>query len=126
MSIELAIQENTAAIKALIAALTIQSVTAQKVEKPVKVVKATPEPVVEVAPAPEPVVEASLTGDDDLTGAPVTLDDVSAIILSIAKSKGREAALGLLGQFGAAKTPQLKADDYAAVVKAGQAILDAA
>jgi hypothetical protein len=103
MSLEQAIQENTAAIKALIAALgtgaTSQAaapvetapVEEPKAEKPTKEKKqsapaATPESKEEVAPAAD-------------EPAPVSYDDCAQSVTKLAKSKGRPAAVALLGQF---------------------------
>ena len=103
MSLEQAIQENTAAIKALIAALgtgaTSQaaaqvettSVEEPKAEKPTKEKKqsapaATPESKEEVAPAAD-------------EPAPVSYDDCAQAVTKLAKTKGRPAAVALLGQF---------------------------
>ena len=103
MSLEQAIQENTAAIKALIAALgtgaTSQAAAPEetatveepKAEKPAKEKKqsapaATPESKEEVAPAA-----------DEPT--PVSYDDCAQSVTKLAKSKGRPAAVALLGQF---------------------------
>ena len=100
MSLEQAIQENTAAIKALIAALltTYDAAPAEtatveepKAEKPTKEKKqsapaATPEPKDEVAPAAD-------------EPAPVSYDDCAQSVTKLAKSKGRPAAVALLSQF---------------------------
>ena len=103
MSLEQAIQENTAAIKALIAALgtgatsqaaaPVETATVEepKAEKPTKEKKqsapaATPEPKDEVAPAAD-------------EPAPVSYDDCAQSVTKLAKSKGRPAAVALLGQF---------------------------
>ena len=100
MSLEQAIQENTAAIKALIAALLstydaapVETATVEepKAEKPAKEKKqqapaATPESKEEAAPAAyEP--------------APVSYDDCAQSVTKLAKTKGRPAAVALLGQF---------------------------
>ena len=103
MSLEQAIQENTAAIRELIAALgtgatsqaaaPVETATVEepKVEKPAKEKKqqapaATPEPKDEVAPAAD-------------EPAPVSYDDCAQSVTKLAKSKGRPAAVALLGQF---------------------------
>ena len=103
MSLEQAIQENTAAIKALIAALgtgatsqaaaPVETATVEepKAEKPTKEKKqsapaATPELKDEVAPAAD-------------EPAPVSYDDCAQSVTKLAKSKGRPAAVALLGQF---------------------------
>jgi pyruvate/2-oxoglutarate dehydrogenase complex dihydrolipoamide acyltransferase (E2) component len=103
MSLEQAIQENTAAIKALIAALgtgaTSQAaapaetttVEEPKAEKPTKEKK-------QSAPAatPESKEDTAAAADEP---APVSYDDCAQSVTKLAKSKGRPAAVALLGQF---------------------------
>ena len=103
MSLEQAIQENTAAIRELIAALgkgapsqaaaPVETATVEepKVETPAKEKKqqapaATPESKEEVAPAAD-------------EPAPVSYDDCAQSVTKLAKTKGRPAAVALLGQF---------------------------
>ena len=103
MSLEQAIQENTAAIKALIAALgtgatsqvaapaetaTVEDPTAEKPtkEKKQSAPAATPESKEGVAPAAD-------------EPAPVSYDDCAQSVTKLAKAKGRPAAVALLGQF---------------------------
>ena len=103
MSLEQAIQENTAAIRELIAALgagatsqaaaPVETATVEepKAEKPAKEKKqqapaATPESKEEVAPAAD-------------EPAPVSYDDCAQSVTKLAKTKGRPAAVALLGQF---------------------------
>ena len=101
MSLEQAIQENTAAIRELIAALgsgatgkpVVETATVEepKAEKPAKEKK-------QQAPAamPESKEEAAAAADDP---APVSYDDCAQAVTKLAKSKGRPAAVALLGQF---------------------------
>ena len=103
MSLEQAIQENTAAIRELIAALgkgapsqaAAPAVTATveepKVEKPAKEKK-------QQAPAamPESKEEVAPAADEQ---APVSYDDCAQAVTKLAKTKGRPAAVALLGQF---------------------------
>ena len=103
MSLEQAIQENTAAIRELIAALgkgapsqaaaptETATVEEPKVEKPAKEKK-------QQAPAatPESKEEAAAAADDH---APVSYDDCAQAVTKLAKTKGRPAAVALLGQF---------------------------
>lgn len=126
MSLEQAIQANTAALRDLIAAIangiptTAQQVAAvveeAKVEeKPAK--KGKPEktetPKQEVAATPEPKEEAVPAADD----APeVTYQDAAAAITQLSKAKGRDAAVALLKKFGASKLPEVKPEDFAAIV----------
>ena len=103
MSLEQAIQENTAAIRELIAALgkgapsqaaaPVETATVEepKVEKPAKEKK-------QQAPAamPESKEEAAPVADEP---APVSYDDCAQAVTKLAKTKGRPAAVALLGQF---------------------------
>ena len=103
MSLEQAIQENTAAIKALIAALgtgapsqaaapaETATVEEPKAEKPTKEKK-------QSAPAatPESKEDTAAAADEP---APVSYDDCAQSVTKLAKSKGRPAAVALLGQF---------------------------
>ena len=103
MSLEQAIQENTAAIRELIAALgtgatsqaaaPVETATVEepKVEKPAKEKK-------QQAPAamPESKEGAAAAADEP---APVSYDDCAQSVTKLAKSKGRPAAVALLGQF---------------------------
>lgn len=103
MSLEQAIQENTAAIRELIAALgkgapsqaaaPVETATVEepKVEKPAKEKK-------QQAPAatPESKEEAAPAADEQ---APVSYDDCAQAVTKLAKTKGRPAAVALLGQF---------------------------
>ena len=103
MSLEQAIQENTAAIRELIAALgkgapsqaaapaETATVEEPKAEKPAKEKK-------QQAPAatPESKEEAAAAADEP---APVSYDDCAQSVTKLAKAKGRPAAVALLGQF---------------------------
>lgn len=50
--------------------------------------------------------------------ATIAVADVNAAIIALAKAKGREAAVAVLGTFGVAKVPELKAEQYADVLAA--------
>lgn len=52
--------------------------------------------------------------------------DVSKAIIALAKDKGRDAAVAVLGQFGASKATDLKPEQYAAAIKAAQQALGGA
>ena len=112
MSLELAINENTAAVKALaelmlkltsgaavIATNTTQAVEA-KAEAKAKAAKA--EAKTEAAPAQ--VKEEA---------AAVTYDDVKKAILAYQTANGREATIAALKSFGAAKGTDLKPEQFA-------------
>jgi len=136
MSLEAVIQENTNTMRELIAVwskLNKQAVAIDKsdagdtvvaagtpvVAKPEKAAKAKAEPKVEapIEKAPEPVAEQPAAAD-----APaIAVADVNAAIIALAKAKGRDAAVGVLGKFGVAKVPELKPEQYADVLAAVKA-----
>lgn len=52
------------------------------------------------------------------TGAAVTYQAAADAVTKLARTKGRDAAIGVLKSFGVEKLPEVKADQYAAVVTA--------
>ena len=109
------------------AALTIAPVaSAQAVAGP-KSVTASPAPspaatTAEKTAAPEttasassPSAEVVATQSPPSTAAaePITYDQVKPLILKINVSKGRDAAMAALAEFGVAKGPDLKPEQYA-------------
>lgn len=74
------------------------------------------------APATTAAPAASSTDSEQPAGdAPaIAIADVNAAIIGLAKAKGRDAAVAVLKEFGVAKAPELKADQYAAVVAAAK------
>lgn len=122
MSIETLLADNTAAIRELIATLKAQAyveASQPATTKPAPA-KAEPKPKAETKPAPTPVVEdtpeAHATPADPETL--VSLDEVKAAVLKLAATKGRDAAVGVLQSFGAAKAPELKPEQYAPALDA--------
>jgi hypothetical protein len=157
MSLELALEKNTAALlslQAMLAGLTLTASAAAPGPKsapvadasvsgpatvtasaPTKTAKGT-SPVAEsvAAPAqastvatPDPKSTAAIaaTPKSDVTdaGAPVTYDDVKALVLQVSKDKGRDAAAAVLTGLGVAKAPELKPEQYAAAVAQLKAVL---
>ena len=121
MSLEAIIEANTAAVRDLIAAINAQaaggateSTTAPapsaKAEKAVKAPAPKPE-----APAPAPAEETHEAGD---AAEEVTYQQAAKAVTDLSKAKGRAAAEAVLKQFGASKLPEVKPEDFAAVVKA--------
>jgi hypothetical protein len=126
---------NTAQLNAVMAALATGGEAVQEVaaapapkQKTTPAKTATPAPTqptaeVEAAAAPEKKPEPSAT--TQAADAPAAADtpaiavaDVNASIIALAKAKGRDAAVAVLQQFGVAKVPELKADQYADVLAA--------
>lgn len=58
-----------------------------------------------------------------LTGE-VGLDEVKALIFSVAKANGRDSAANLLAKFGVSKIPELHPGQYADVVSAANDMLE--
>jgi hypothetical protein len=155
MSLELVIQENTNAIRDLIATIakgvpaTIAQVAAVAVEakqeaagkKYASSAKATAgtssdssssavDVAEETASTTEPTkveTKAAEHPDGNInlpTDAP-TYQDAASIITKLAKSRGRDAAVAVLTKFGAAKLPDVKPEQFAAVIAAANAALEA-
>lgn len=140
MTLEAAIQENTGAIRALIAALAqgiptpsepVAAVAAPKARKekpPVRVsgteagnTPAMPEtPVPAAAPVEETAVPAVAS---PASGA--TYDEVKRAIVKLSGQKGRDQVLAVLGQFGAAKGPDLKPEQFAEFIAQADAAMAA-
>lgn len=127
MTLEAAIQENTAVLRELIAAINAQAAggaalkTATITNKTVEGVKA---PTASPAPSPaettkDPAAPAPAAPNADGADAEeVTYQDAAKAVTNLAKAKGRPAAEEVLKQFGANKLPDVKPEDFAAVVKA--------
>ena len=114
MTLEAVIQENTSAIRALIAAMAqglpsmatpiapIVTAPRTKKEKP----PVTEDKAEAIAPAtPSPAMDTPATG--------ATYDDVKSAIVKLSSQKGRDSVLAVLGQFDAAKGPDLKPEQFA-------------
>lgn len=121
MSIETLLADNTAAIRELIATIKAQAYAeASQPATKAAPAKAEPKPKPETKPTPAPAVEdtpeAAATPADPETL--VSLDEVKAAVLKLAATKGRDAAVGVLQSFGAAKAPELKPEQYAPALDA--------
>lgn len=138
MSLEATIQENTNAIRELIAAIkagvptTAAQVAAVVTEaKPTTAAKETTAkkttPAEKAEPAPtQPTAEAGAAA------APEKKDEPSAqaatpnyqatadAVTKLAREKGRDAAVAVLKEFGAAKLPDVKPEQFADVIAACQ------
>lgn len=123
MTLEAAIQENTGAIRALIAALAKGASTTSE---PVAAVVPTPKAKNEKPPAslspvdastsvsPAPATAEETDGPTVASPAPgTTYDDVKRVIVKMSGLKGRDQVLAVLGQFGAARGPDLKPEQFA-------------
>lgn len=152
MSLELALQENTAAIQALAAIYAAMAQSAGVTPNPTKSLAApygttTPAKVgeekksVKAAPADgQPTAKDAAPAKTDAAPTPtaasveapapastavteVTYEDVKTLVLKVSKDKGRDAAAGVLAGFGVAKAPELKPEQYADAVAQLQAVL---
>lgn len=129
MSLEATIQENTTAIRALIA--TIAQGIPTTASQVAAVVAASPAPVAEAAPAkkeqPAPK-EATVTAQptapaaaapEQKAAATVTFDDLKTHFLALV-STNREKAVGILSGFGIAKLTEAKPEQYGEIFAAVQ------
>jgi hypothetical protein len=131
-----AVNANTAAIRELIKAISngvpttaaqvaavVEEVKAEapaKTEKKAKAEK-TEAPKAEPAATPEPKEEAAPAADEGPGEPEVTYQDAAAAITALSKTKGRDAAVALLKKFGASKLPEVKPEDFAAIVAEAKA-----
>lgn len=130
MSLEQSINELNTNILALIAALgaaPVQPLTSdQHLEQAAEhVTKANEQiKVNEQIKADKPKAEKKVEIKDDGINTPaVTEDDCKQITLQLASKKGRDAAVGVLSEFGVAKASELKADQLAEYHAAASAAL---
>ena len=160
MSLEATIQENTNAIRELIAAIkTGVPTTAAQVAAVVTETKTTPctghdaetakeegkakpeketaakkttAAVTEATDSTQSTAEAGAdaaqekkaddSGASDKAAAVPTYDSVVSAINKLAKGKGRDAAVGVLSKFGVARGPELKPEQFAAVIAECEAV----
>ena len=131
MSLEATIAENTAAIRELIAAIangiptTAAQVAAVAAEAPKKEKGKATVPAngasstsAETSPATgaaaqTPAAESAPTAP---AAASVTYDEVKAAILKLSQAKGREQVVAALTEFGVAKGPELKPEQFAGFI----------
>lgn len=140
MSIEQAIAENTAALNALAAAVRALVGNQNAAGAVAAAETAAAEPKVEQSKAKkqagpaathEQKAESAAAADkvEETAAAPepVTYDQCAAAITSLAKGKGRAAAVEVLKSFGAEKLPDVKedAEKLAAIYAAATAALGA-
>lgn len=122
MSLEAAIQENTAALHTLIALMqggaAVQTPAAAKPAKPAASA-ASSQPAAKATPSAESQSEAQTSAASNKTEEPggatspaFSVEDVKTAALKLAQTKGRQALVDLLGKFGVAKTPELKPEQY--------------
>lgn len=95
--------------------------------------KAASEPQQAPAPTPEGPSTSSSPSTPASAAAPATnatggvdYEAVKKVTLELSEKKGRETVVGLLQQFGVAKAPDLKPEQYAAYVKNAKGLLEAA
>lgn len=151
MSLEVAIQENTNAIRALIAALAngvpttaaqvAAVVTEAKPEKAAKKEAAKAEPKAEAQAAaatettqaaeqkPEALTqmtaaeaEKALHGHANNPADAPTYQATADAVTKLAREKGRDAAIAVLTKFGASKLPDVKPEQFAAVIAECEAV----
>ncbi|NYT44583.1 hypothetical protein H0A64_07050 [Alcaligenaceae bacterium] len=133
MSLEIALAENTAAIRELIAKLSTGATIPQdtQAEKPATTAKNTKatktDPKSDAAPASEqtqPASDSSSSSSSESTATGnASYDDAKAAVLRLSKEKGREAAVDALSRFGVTKLPDLDKDSYGALVDLVEEVL---
>lgn len=119
MSLEVALQENTKAVLALTALMSGG--------KAFNVEKATADAKAEIKAAQERVPAKTVVAANVGEATPsATLDyerDVKPKALAVAKTKGRDALVAILAEFGLKGTPDAKPEQYPELVKKFDAAL---
>lgn len=95
--------------------------TTAKKPTPATKTQAESAPTQPIAEAAEVVVSKSkqeaTSAPEAAAASPVSYPDVVTAINTLAKAKGRDAAVDLLAQFGAAKGPDLKPEQFAEFIQ---------
>lgn len=140
MSLEAALQENTAVMRELIARLTavpgaplVATPEGDKGPKPdaktagtSRTAEAVNKPAADALAKKDAATAQELTGDAAPAGGDTTTyEDVKRAILEVSKAKGRDAAIKVLAQFGATKGPDLqsKPETFGPFVAAAKAVI---
>lgn len=121
MTLEAAIQENTSAIRELIAAISkgVPTTTAQvaavvaEAPKTDKSAKAVTEPEAPAKPETAAPATSQAASDSAPAASAPTYEEVKHAIVKLSGSKGRDAVVSLLSEFGAGKGPDLKPEQFA-------------
>lgn len=124
MSLEVAINENTQAIRELIAALAKgQTPTAAQVQAVREEVTQAEKPKAKAEPKPAPEASAPTPAETFPDTPGVTYQDAAAAITKLSRTKGRDAAVALLYRFKASKLPDVQPDQYFEIIEAAKAAM---
>lgn len=121
MSLELAIQENTIALRALIAVMTSAPAAAVLNEAGPAVAQAAEQ--VNQATNVESITKNQVKKEapaDQGAEAP-TYQATADAVTKLARTKGREVTVDVLAQFGASKLPDVQPEQFAALIAACEA-----
>jgi hypothetical protein len=145
MSLELALEKNTAAIEKLVALLANPPVIDINVEDPAPKAKRTKKEAAPEAPAGEPAsaptAEPAASGEPSApepdaaspssqsattptTTEPPTYADAAAAVTRVVKELGTPRAKELLAMFGAGNLKEVKPERYSEVIAACDALVD--
>lgn len=128
MSLELALQENTAAANALTAALLSLAKASQGTNTSVILANDKTDDKTEAKTETKPKSDAKAKAKPEpkVEKAPeLTYGDVGQVLLELAQ-KDRPALVGLLKSFGVAKGSELTSDQFAEVLEKAKALLNPA
>lgn len=122
MSLEATIQENTNAIRELIAAIKAGvPTTAAQVAAVVTEAKTTPCAEQKPEALTQMTASEAVQALDGIANRPAdapTYQAAASAMTKLARTKGREAAVAVLKQFGVSKLPEVKPEDFAAFISA--------
>lgn len=135
MSLEQALQENTAAMRELIAQLKATQVASHVAAAPQTTTEAKADADAETAPVEEQSTQArDELADAALTEAPVetansekqyTQKEIAAALMSVAKID-REALIKILKALGVSKVPEIREDQYPQAMQFAEEVLETA
>ena len=120
MSLEATIEANTNAIRDLIAALangvpTTAAQVAAVIDQAPAEAEPKPETLAQMSGAQ---AEKALDGHANAPADQPTYQDAANAVTKLARTKGRDAAIKVLAQFNAKTLPDVKAEQFAEVIKA--------
>lgn len=135
MSLEQALQENTAAMRELIAQLKATQVASPVAAAPQTTTEAKADADAETAPVEEQSTQArDELADAALTEVPVetansekqyTQKEIAAALMSVAKID-REALIKILKALGVSKVPEIREDQYPQAMQFAEEVLETA
>lgn len=119
MSLEAVIEENTRVLRELISVMSSagqMNINSSTVQGDVVAGEKKDADVVDIESARKPKTTAVDKGTSAKPDA--SYDDAAMAVTTLARTAGRDVAIGVLSKFGVKKLPDVKPEQYAAVIEA--------